>query len=146
MRFIHDNLYPLAVALIFIATVTCWFGVPEPVVPKMIASASDPWSLPTLREHDSKKSIDIINARNLWGVVAGDAAREPEWHILGIVRSGADRFILLAYDDKPVEMIKVGDMLPDGARIVKIENDRFFVITADKKKLAFGMYKNEPAK
>ena len=146
MRFIHDNLYSLIAALILIAATTCWFGIPEPATPKLTPPVAEPWSLPKLAEHDSKKSIDTINARNLWGIVAADAPKEPEWHVLGIARNMVDRFILLAYEGKPVEMLKVGDMLPDGAKIVQIETDRFFVMTPEKKKLAFGIYKNDPAK
>ena len=66
--------------------------------------------------------------------------------MLGIARSGAERFILLAFEGKPVEMLKAGDALPDGAKIVQIEKDRFFVMTPDKKKLAFGIYKHGQAK
>ena len=146
MRFIHENLYPLIAALIIIAASTCWFEAPEPTPPRILATVAEPWSLPKLAEHDNKKYIDAINTRNLWGVVATDAPKAPEWHVLGIARSGADRFVLLAYDGKPVETLKVGDTLPDGTKILKIEDDRFFVMTADKKKLAFGMYKNDPEK
>ncbi len=146
MRFIHDNLFPLVAALILVAATSCWFGTAEPVTPRAPTSVVEPWNLPKPAERESKKSIEAINTRNLWGIVAADAIKEPEWHVLGIARSGADRFILLAYDGKPIEMLKTGDALPDGAKIVQIENDRFFVMTAEKKKLAFGIYKNEPAK
>jgi hypothetical protein len=146
MRFINDNLYPLLAALILIAATSCWFGVPEPTVPRPLKAVSEPWDLPKLAERETKKSLDAITARNLWGVVAANAPKEPEWRVSGIARSGADRFILLALDGKPVEILKVGDAMPDGAKIVQIEADRFFVMTADKKKLAFGIYKNEPAK
>lgn len=146
MRFIHDNLYPLFATLAIMAAVICWFGAPEPALPKTQPPVAEPWSLPKLAEHDNKKSIETINARNLFGVLAADAPKEPEWRVLGIARSGADRFILLAYEGKPVEMLKVGDALPDGAKIVQIEKDRFFVMTPDKQKLAFGIYKHDPTK
>lgn len=149
MRFIHDNLYPLFAVLILVAATSCWFAAPAPALPKSLAATSEPWNLPKPAENDSKKSLEIIKARNLWGVVAPDgpnAVKEPEWRVLGIARSGAERFILLAYEGKPVETLKVGDALPDGVKIVQIEKDRFFVMTADRKKLAFGIYKNESAK
>jgi len=149
MRFIHDNLYPFIAALILIAAATCWFNTSVPALPKARVPVAEPWSLPKLVEHDSKKSIDAINARNLWGIVADaakEAPKEPEWHVLGIAMSGADRFVLLAYVGKPVETLKIGDLLPDGAKIVQIEKDRFFVMTPDQKKLAFGIYKHDQAK
>jgi len=146
MRFIHDNLTPLLAALIFIAALTSWFDTAVPAPPRMRAPAAEAWSLPKLAAHEGKKDIDAINERNLWGVVAADAPKEPPWHVLGIARNGAERFILLAYEGKPVEMLKVGDLLPDGAKIVQIDQNRFFVLTADKQKLAFGLYKNDPEK
>jgi len=146
MRFIHDNLYPLFATLASLAAVICWFGTSAPALPETPAPVAESWSLPKLAERDSNKSVDAISARNLWGIVAADAPKEPEWHVLGIARSGADRFILLAYEGKPVEMLKVGDTLPDGAKIVQIEKERFFIMTPDKKKLAFGIYKHDQEK
>ncbi len=52
----------------------------------------------------------------------------------------------MSYENKPITQLKVGDALPDSMTIAQIEDDRFFVMTADKKKIAFGMYKNEPTK
>ncbi len=146
MRFVHDNLYPLIAAMIFIIVTSCWFGTSVPVSQVSRTLPPESWSLPKPAAKDSKKFMETINSRNLWGIVLTDAQTEPEWHVLGIARNGAERFILLAFDGKPVEMLKVGDSLPDGAKIVQIEHDRFFIMTADKKKLAFGIYKNESAK
>jgi hypothetical protein len=53
---------------------------------------------------------------------------------------------LLSIEGKPAEMLKVGTTLPDGAKIVKIEKDRFFVITRDQQKLTYGIYQHEQAK
>lgn len=146
LRFVHDNLYPLLATLAIMAAVICWFGAPEPALPRTLGTVAEPWSLPKVIEHDSKKSIDAINARNLWGAVVADAPKEPEWHVLGIIRSGADWLILLTVDGKPVEMLKIGGTLPNGMEVVQIENDRFFAMTPDKQKLAFGIYKHDQAK
>lgn len=146
MRFIHTYLYPLLAASMAIIAATCWLLAPEPEPPRSAPARAEAWSLPQLPEHDSKKSIESIAARNIWGVVDEKAAKAPEWNVLGIVRSGADRFVLLAYEGKPVETLKVGDALPDGSVIARIETDRFFVRTVDHKEIAFGMYKNAPAK
>ncbi len=146
MRFVQDNLYPLLATLALTFAIVFWFGAPNPPPIKAQTLIAEPWSLPKEAEHDAKKPLDVINARNLWGIVATNAPKEPEWHVLGIVRSGLDRFILLAFEGKPIEMLKAGDALPDGVKIMQIEKDRFFVMTPDKKKLAFGIYKNEPAK
>jgi len=146
MRFIHDNLVPLWLALALVAAVSCWFGVPEPAVQAASNPQTSAWDLPKLPQNENKRSLDSISARNLWGVVAADAAPALEWKVVGIGHRGADRFVLAAMEGKPAEVLRVGDALPDGAKIVQIENERFFVLTADKRKIAFGIYKNEPAK
>ena len=147
MRFIHNHLWSLWSALALVVAISCWFGVPEPVTSMAAPTVAETWVLHTLPDNESKKSSDAINARNLWGVVIlANVVPEPVWKIMGIARSGADRFILLAYEGKPVEILKVGDSLPDGAKIAQIDNDRFFVLTDKKKKLAYGIYKNETAK
>lgn len=146
MRFIHDNLLPLWLALALVAVATSWFGVPEPTVQAAAAPQASAWDLPKLPQNESRRSLDGINARNLWGVVAADAPKPPDWKVVGIGHSGADRFVMVAIDGKPAEVLRSGDALPDGAKIVQIENERFLVLTADKKKIAFGIYKNESAK
>jgi len=146
MRFIHDNLVPLWLALALVAVATSWLGVPEPALQPTAVAQTSAWDLPKLPENQNKRSLDGINARNLWGVVAADTPKPPDWKVVGIGHSGADRFVMVAIDGKPAEVLRNGDALPDGAKIVQIENERFLVLTADKKKIAFGIYKNEPAK
>ena len=150
MRFLNENLLACAIAALVAIVMACWLALPDPVQPKTLAVVTEPWALPGLPSHDRAKSMQTIAARNLWGVVAADAAPPPppppKWSVMGIVRNAGERFVLLAYEGKPVEMLKVGDALPDGMKVAAIEDDRFFVLTADKKKMAFGIYKNEPTK
>jgi hypothetical protein len=147
MRFIHSNLLALWATLALITGISCWFAVAEPTAPTAAAPAAETWALPKLPENQSRKSMDAINARNLWGiVVAANVPKEPAWTIQGIARSGTERFVLMSVEGKPVEILKAGDLLPDGTKIVQIDNDRFLVETPDKKKIAFGIYKNEPKK
>lgn len=149
MRFIQDNLIVLVTALVLVVAVACWYNIPVPAQPGTTQTVSEPWALPKPAEHDSAKSLDAINTRNLWGIVPPapvDAVKLPQWRVLGIARRGDDRFVLLAYEGKPVEILRVGDALPDNLKIVKIEDDRFFVLNAKKKKIAFGIYKNDPEK
>ena len=148
MRFINDNLYPLFAALLLLIATICWFAVPEPGQPKAAAVAAEPWRLPALTTRDSAKAIQAISARNLWGQGAADATNAPppapKWNVIGIVRNGTERFVLLAFEGQPVAMLKVGDALPDGMKIAQIDDNRFFVLTAGKKKMIFEMYKNDP--
>lgn len=149
MRFINDNLYPIFGALLLVIVISCWFALPDPAQPKTLAIAAEPWSLPTQATRDSSKAIQNITSSKLWGTSAADAADAPpapKWNVIGIARNGADHFILLANEGQPIATLRVGDSLPDGMKIAQIDDDRFFVTTADKKKIVFGIYKNDPTK
>jgi hypothetical protein len=147
LRLLHDKLYPLFATLAFIAAAVCWFGTAVPVYPQPKAVPAEPWQLPALTNPGTSKALASISARNLWGNLAVAAqAKEPEWHIVGITTTATERFVLLAFEGKPIATLKVGDVLPDETTIVQIEKDRFFVKTKDKKKLAYGLYKHDQAK
>lgn len=147
LRFIRVNLYPLWACAVLIAATVCWFAITVPESATAKPKAAESWQLPTLANVDTKKSVDAISARNLWGVaVTASAPAEPEWHVVGIATTGTERLVLLAYEGKPIATLKVGDPLPDDTTIIQIEKDRFFVMTPGKKKLAYGLYKHDPIK
>lgn len=143
MRFVHTNLVPLLVTLALLATAVVWFSVPEPVAPNPPPKVADAWRLPAPADRNATKSLEAIAARNLWGtIVVSTTPKEPEWRVQGIASNGSESFVLIAFEGKPIEILKIGDALPDGTKIVQIEKNRFFVLTPDKKKVAFGIYKN----
>lgn len=152
MRFINNNLVPLVVALLLVIAPSLWFARPVPPPPVALALATEPWSLPpapSASAAQASQAIQAITARKLWGLSPQDIANTPpppQWRIVGITRNGAERFVLLAYEGQPVSQLTVGDALPDGLKIAKIEDDRFFVVTAENKKIVFGLYKNDPTK
>ncbi len=147
LRFVHDHLYALYATLALITAVVCWFGTTVPAYPPPRPVIAEPWQLPQFGATASAQAQASINARNLWGNVAkATATSAPEWHIVGITTQGTNRFVLLAYEGKPIATLKVGDPLPDDTKIVQIESDRFFVMTPGKKKLAYGLYKHDQDK
>ena len=149
MRFVNDHLYPLFAALLLVAGISAWFALPTPQQPKTITPAAESWQLPLPEPRNSAQSQQAITERNLWGAAQDPASAAPPapiWSVMGIARNGAERFVLMAYEGKPIVQLKVGDTLPDGMKIAQIEDDRFFVLTADKKKIVFGLYKNDTTK
>ena len=149
MRFINEHLYPLCAALLLIVGISAWFALPPPLQPKTTTSVPEAWQLPAPAPAAGAQAVQNIIARNLWGTAqdnANAAPIAPKWSVMGIARNGTERFVLMAYENQAITQLKVGDALPDGMKIAQIEDDRFFVLTADKKKIAFGMYKNEPTK
>ena len=151
MRLINDHLYTLFVTLLLLIALSVWFALPLQPDPSSGSAATEAWALPTLPHRDAGKALATIAARDLWGAMAAAAAVNapaptPSWRILGIARNGPERFILMAYEGKPVAQLKVGDALPDGMTIVEIDDDRFLVKSDTTKKIVFGIYKNDEPK
>lgn len=100
--------------------------------------------LPKLTTNHSQL-IDIINARNLWGMTETGTHAKLKWHVFGIINNGSNRVVLLAYEGKPVKALKVGDTLPNNSKIIRIEKDRFVIMTSDKKEQTIRIYKYDNA-
>lgn len=145
MRLIHNHLLLFTLFATLAGTALFWFGSPQPVTPKKILLQEEPWELPKTASQNSNKLGEAIIARNLWGGVGG-GAKNPEWNVTGIIKNGKERYIMLSFEGRPIEILKAGDTLPDGAQITRIEDAQFFILTEDKKKLAFGLYKHDKSK
>ena len=147
MRYVRENLLVVASLLALGVALACWFLAPDPQAPSARGAAEVPWALPKVATSENSKSGEYINTRNLWGVVAANVPKAPGWTVMGLARSGGDRFVLVSVEGKPaMESLKQGDLLPDGTKIVQIDTDRFYVLTPEKKKVAFGIYKNDVVK
>lgn len=145
MRLIYNHLLLFTLLAILAATMLFWLGSPSPATPKKILLQAEPWELPKIASQNGIKLGEAIVARNLWGaVVAG--AKDPGWNVTGIIRNGKERYIMISFEGRPAEILKVGDILPDGAKITRIEDAQFFILTEDKMKLAFGLYKHGKSK
>lgn len=145
MRLIYNHLLLFTLLAILAGAVLFWFGSPLPATPKKIPLQAEPWELPKIASQNGNKLGEAIIAHNLWGgAVAG--TKDPEWNVTGIIKNGKERYIMVSLEGRPIEILKVGDTLPDGAQITRIEDAQFFILTEDKKKLAFGLYKHDKSK
>jgi hypothetical protein len=99
-------------------------------------SASDPASVDTLltREIWPMPSAMYSRASQLKARESGGKADET-WKLTGTYRIGSQPFVLLRVGDKTPETLKPGDTLPDGRRIVEIQEERIWVV-ADGKRVA----------
>lgn len=141
MRFIHNNLWGLASSLILVAALLFWFFIPDPPEPKKITLPVEPWQITQTIATDTKKLVAAVELHNLWGAKASETPLEPELHVRGMAQRGSEHYVMISVGNKPMEIVKVGDTLPNGSKIIKIEENRFLVMTPDKKKLAFGITK-----
>ncbi len=63
------------------------------------------------------------------GEVAAEAAplTPPNWRIVGVSNVSGEWVLYLRIDGRPVETLRVGDVLPGGHQIIAIESDRIGV-------------------
>lgn len=110
-----------------ILAVLVWLVAPSPPEVGSEAVAPEAWKVPTPVALTPAPAAEGLVDAGLWGTLqsAGSAAeeREPSWRILGVVRSGARRFVLVKIDGQPERQLGVRDKLPGGSEILGIEDD-----------------------
>jgi hypothetical protein len=93
-------------------------------------------------------SVDKLLGREIWPMPSAMYSRasqlqareaggrsEETWKLTGTYRIGSQSFVLLRRGDKTPETLKSGDSLPDGRRIVDIQEEQIWVV-ADGKRVA----------
>lgn len=115
-----------------------WQAIPLPKPPKPARLVEEPWDLPQLRQPDPKQQLAVLNGANLWGKLpegsAGASLNDPEWRFLGAMARGAERYVLIKVENQPEQRLTMGDRLPGGSTILKIENDRLCLRVNGKKR------------
>jgi hypothetical protein len=105
--------------------------LPEPV-PALVKPRADGWALPALpRVFDQTSLAANVSAAPFWGAAppalanpAGAPLVDPRWRIAAIFGQGQQRGVLVVFaaDGKPALRLAVGDRLPSGHRIAKIDD------------------------
>ena len=139
VQFLVDHLVVVTLAIIGVAVVQIWFNSPDPSAPRPLATAGEEWHLPVVaKATDPAKLSETVAARNLWGTVVAApppvTPLEPSWRIMGVVKVGAERQVVLSVENLPAQMLKVGDKLPGGARMVEISDDYVCVLVNGKRR------------
>jgi hypothetical protein len=121
--------------LILAAAVVAWMAAPFPARPKAGATAWEAWETPNIKPRETGKWIASIKQHQLWGAMASadspaaGSAGKNGWRAVGVAMKGGDVFALISIGDKPSAPHRVGDATPDGAKIMKIEEDRLHLMT-----------------
>lgn len=111
---------------------------PAPPTPAAAPMAAP---LPTLpgATNDPAAHLAALAASTMWGPRAAQAAAgaasaatvvpEPAWVLSGTYAQGSQRVLLVHFEGqtKPPLQLRVGDRLPDGARLRAIESDRVLI-------------------
>jgi hypothetical protein len=133
----------LPVALILAATLTAWMAA-TPAPPARTgpdAAAQEAWEAPNIQAREPAKWIALIKQRQLWGPegesadAAASAAAKQGWSIVGVAIQGRSATALISVGDNPSKPYQAGDSTPDGAKILKIEEDRLHVLSNGKESI-----------
>ncbi|WP_458504638.1 hypothetical protein [Methylomagnum sp.] len=93
------------------------------------------WSIPQIQRRDSPKWSTALARHSLWGEDSGGlvngeaAATNSEWSFMGVVIEGSDAFALIGVGGQPSKPYRVGDLTPDGGKIVRIDEDRLYLLS-----------------
>ena len=128
----------LVVAALVAVSFVEWLLAPAPAAPRRLPQVSEPWHIPQTPKSQQEKALAILKQANLWGklpdAAASSAPINPAWRILGIVRDGPVRFVMIQFDGQPEQRLTVNDSLPGGSKILEIGDDRLCVLVNGKKR------------
>lgn len=121
--------------------VVAWVATPEPRPAATPGKAPDSWQLPALSRPPAPATFDALAKSSLWGDVAAPTVSapltDPPWRFLGIVRQGADRFVLIKAEGRSEQRLTLSEKLPDGSEIVEIGDDSLCIlINGQRRRLA----------
>jgi len=121
-----------------------WWLAPAPLTPKPLRMGAEPWALAEAPKASLEKAVAILNKTNLWGKLpeaeAAKAPTDPEWHFIGIVTNGPERFVMIMVEGQPEQRLSINDKLPGGSKILKIESDVICLLINGKKR-SLGIHK-----
>ena len=125
------------------------FG-PRASEPAALVGADLPPRVPELTARDAEAQIAALKAAALWGApgapgapggaVAGAPAEPaltpPDWRIVAVVRGQSDRFVIVKVADQPeLHELRIGQSLPDGSEIRRIEPTALYLIVHGMKRI-----------
>lgn len=125
----------MLVVLLLLAAFIEWQLVEVPGMPKSSARAEEIWALPQPVRALPAKSQEVLAKTQPWGRERASGARAaagpPVWRIAGVAARGGERIVLVRIGKQPVMHLKVGDSLPNGARIAAIGDDFVSIVEGE---------------
>lgn len=131
--------------LVLTASAVAWLSAPVPIPSESGPVAAEAWTIPPIQRRDPPKWNAVFIRHDLWGggsdpaglaaggmvngTTAAGAAGRAAWRLMGVVVDGGDVFALIGVGDQPSKPYRVGDLTPDGGKILRIEEDRLHLLS-----------------
>jgi hypothetical protein len=117
-----------------------------PAIPSTGIASADDFVLPAAVPAPDPGAVDALLKHEIWPLPPSAYSRASEqqarsleakvdagWKLTGTYKVGAHSFVLVRHGDKTPEAMKPGDSLPDGRRIVEIQEERIWVLAGGKR-------------
>lgn len=136
----------VAVVLAGLIVAGAWWLVPPPKPPRQVLAPDEMWVLPALPVPSAEKSLSALAVIAPWGKAAAvsgasgaagqpeEVLNDPEWRFEGVTVNGSERLVLVRVAGQPVISLKEGDLLPGGAKILRIYDDSLSLLIKGKKR------------
>ena len=138
MNFVLVHLYKFTAALIVVLSVIAWWLAPAPAPAKMMsATPADRWELPSAGLSGTARAASAVDSATLWGTVqtvADIPLNDPEWHFSGVTQNGQEKSVMISVAGQPLQTLKAGEVLPGGAKILKVDDDHLSLLINGKKR------------
>ncbi|MDY7539956.1 hypothetical protein RGU72_17005 [Undibacterium sp. 5I1] len=104
---------------------------PLPVV-KLPKNQNQDWQIARVGQADASATISQLIGRTIWGESAAGAASgndkpltPPDWRIAAVIKTSSANQLVITFNDNPsnLQTLNVGDKLPGGYPIVRIEQN-----------------------
>lgn len=139
MEFILSHISRLTAFLLAAVACTSWWLAPGPQPVPTAQIQADAWTLPAMAPQKPERFVAAINGANLWGAVQAAvqaSLNDPEWRIAGVAVSGTEKLVMVSVGSQPLQLMKTGDALPGGARILRVDDNHLCLsINGKKRKL-----------
>ena len=125
------------VAALAAVVAVMWPLVRVPAETGMSPAAMPDFRAVTVPKAQPDKALQLLNTAKPWGTTGVAKAAEPPtpvWRMVGIVRVGDQRSIVLKAEGQPERHFQAGDTLPGGGKVVEIGEDAIIVLAGGQKR------------
>jgi hypothetical protein len=139
-----NKLTVIATAIIlFLGLAMMWLVLPALPTVKLQKNDDAQWQVPSLQKEDPQLVVEQLLGRSLWKEPAASGSgtaddvplTAPDWRIAAVIKVGNLNQLVISFNDKPnnLQTLTVGDKLPGGFPILRIEQN-WIAVSVDGKK------------